>query len=324
MRKVDALCTVISALLISPALSFGEGQPESGVSCEITAAIIFIDSANNLNPSGSKNTLTSLESAHDRRLTTIPALLPEATWRFGEGGRSSWYLNNKAPIDEAGDFAIATGLSHRMPGLATFNGGVFYVPFTEVWKNPYLLYVARQETDVTTWGAQLTAGDILNTQLQVQMAYLSEDVDSDDLAKLFPELGRDGEIYSLSVNYHFFRENPFSIRPQLSLRKGQYDGESSSFIKMKATLGGQYFSGKTFLMPSIHYSFKEYDREDPIFASTRRENEYGFNLIIKYMGLFDIKELSLMGIAGYNRGEANEDFYNSEALVCGLGLSYRF
>jgi len=317
------LLALLPSLLL-PATSFGQDSPADGLSTELTAGIFFIDSGNNLNPNGSKPYLSSLDDAPKRELTVIPALVPELTYRFGGDKQFAWYLNSRPPMDEAGSFALSTGMNSKLPGIATFDFGLFYVPFAEVWKNPYLVNVGREETDVLTWGGQFTAGRILDSPLELQIAALSEDVEDDDLVKLFPQLGRDGEIYNISTSYGFFQKSAFPLTPKLSFRKGEYDGDSSSFSKVKAEISGRYLAGRLFLLPTLFYSYKEYDEKDPIFDETREENGFGFNLIAKYNGLFNSESLGLMALVGYSRGEANEDFYNTESLLCGLGLSYRF
>ncbi len=323
MKKSFLLTSIISTFLI-PQICFSQNPPGSGLSLEVTAGTIFIYNSSNLNPGGSTRAISSLESTPKLQLTTLPILFPEVKYRFGDNNQFSWYFNTNPPIDEAGNFALSSGLIHNLPGLGSFDMSVFFVPFAEAWKNPYLLNESRQETDVTTWGAQFAVNRILGSEFKLKVAYLSEDVSDDDLALLFPELARDGQIFNLTLSYSFINESTFSIRPQLHLRKGEYDGESNSFVKVKAEISGHYMTGRYFLMPSIYYSYKEHDEKDPVFDSTRSENGYGLNLVAKYGGLFDIQSLGLLAIAGYSRGEANESFYNTKSLVCGLSLVYQF
>ncbi|MFN2354008.1 MAG: DUF2860 family protein [Desulfopila sp.] len=323
MKKVFVLSALIPALL-SPTLCFSSDEAENGFSCEISAGLIFVNNANNLNPSGSEKILTTLGSSPSRQLSTIPILLPEVTYRFGGDSQFAWYFNTTAPIEEAGDFALSSGFGYRRPGLAYFEAGLFFVPFTEVWENPYLLNQARRETDVTTWGAQFAVNRLFDSELRLKFAYLSEDVDNDYLATLFPNLARDGEIYSLSVSYELFSGSRFPVRPKMSINKGEYDGESNSFVKVKTEVSGVYTAGRYSLMPSLYYSYREHDDLDPVFRSTRSENGYGANLAVKYDGLLGIESIGLLAIVGYSRGESSESFYDTESLVCGLGLTYRF
>jgi hypothetical protein len=215
-------------------------------------------------------------------------------------------------------------MTHALPGIATLDGGLFYLPLAEVYKNPYLVGERRQETDVLSWGGYLAAEDIAGTPLRLQAAVLTADVDDDQLARLFPSLARDGEIYELSVGYGVLQGQPFSLKPQLSLRRGEFDGEASSFTKIRAELAGMYIAGRLFVRPSLSYSYSEHDESDPVFDSDRRENGYGINLLVKYQGLMGMEQLGLLAIVGYTVNDAKEDFYDNETLACGLGLSYSF
>lgn len=321
MNHAVISCAAVLALSL-PCTAFAERQPRSGFAAEVTVGTAIISSADNLSPGGSKSTLNSLDQKAKTTTRVLPALLPELRYRFGAD--SSWYFKMVPPTDEAGFFAPTTGMTHALPGIATFDGGLFYLPLAEVYKNPYLVGERRQETDVLSWGGYLAAEDIAGTALRLQAAVLTADVDDDQLARLFPGLARDGEIYELSVGYGLLQGQPFSLKPQVSLRKGEFDGEASSFTKIKAELAGMYIAGRLFVRPSLSYSYKEHDESDPVFDSDRRENGYGINLLVKYQGLMGMEQLGLLAIVGFTVNDAKEDFYDNETLACGLGLSYSF
>lgn len=318
-----AVISCAAALALSlPCAAFAERQQSPGFAAEVTVGTAIISSADNLSPGGSKSTLNSLDQKAKTTTRMLPALLPELSYRFGAD--SSWYFKMVPPTDEAGFFAPTTGMTHALPGIATFDGGLFYLPLAEVYKNPYLVGERRQETDVLSWGGYLAAEDIAGTPLRLQAAILTADVDDDQLARLFPNLARDGEIYELSVGYGLLQGQPISLKPQLSLRRGEFDGEASSFTKIKAELAGMYIAGRLFVRPSLSYGYSEHDESDPIFGSDRRENGYGTNLLVKYQGLMGMEQLGLLAILGFTVNDAKEDFYDNETLACGLGLSYRF
>jgi hypothetical protein len=316
-------CAAALALSLPCSLFAGQ-QPNTGFNAEVTIGAAIISSADNLLPGSSESTLNSLDQGAKTTTKVLPIVLPELSYRFGVDGRSSWYFNLVPTTVEAGFFAPTTGMTHTLPGIATFDAGFFYLPMAEVYKNPYVVGQRRQETDVVGWGSYLAANDIANTPLRLQAALLTADVDDDQLAGLFPSLARDGEIYELSVGYGLLQGQPFSLKPQVSLRKGEFDGEASSFTKIKVELAGMYIAGRFFFMPRLSYSHSEHDERDPVFDDILKENGYGLNLLVKYQGLMDIEQLGLLAIAGYSISDANENFYDSETLVCGLGLSYSF
>jgi len=315
-----------AALAMSlPTSAIAQGPPpQAGFSAEVSVGVIVVGSADNLSPDGSKDQLTSLEQSAKTTTKVLPALLPELQYNFGADHRSSWYLKMRPASEVAGFFAPTTGLSFPIAGETTLDAGIFYLPLAEVYKNPYLVGARRSETDVLSWGGYLVAEGIAGTPLRLQAALLTAEIDDDQLARLFPSLARDGEVYELAVGYGFLQGQPLSFKPQLTFSKGELDGEASSFTKVKAELAGMYIAGRLFLMPSLYFSHRQHDGRDPVFDSTLKENGYGANLLLKYQGLMDSDNLGLLAIAGYGIGDASENFYDTESLVCGLGLSYKF
>ncbi len=322
--KKTLLFSLLIPILLPPTLLFSQDTADSSLSGEVSAGVLFLNSADNLDPGGSSRTISTLGKSAEKKLTTIPVLLPEVTWQFGAERRFAWYFKTKAPLEEAGEFALTTGLKYTHPGFATLVAGFFAVPFAEVWENPYLLNRPRNETDVTVFGAHIAANEIFDSEFSLDVAYMREDVDNDLLAQIFPELARDGKIFAASLRYQLFAGEPFSLTPRVTVLKGEYDGESSSFAKVKGEISGLYLAGRYSLKSSLSYSYKEHDERDPIFAATRNEHGFGANLAVKYDGLFGIESVGLLAIVGYSRGEASQTFYDSESLACGLGLTYRF
>lgn len=323
--KTSLLPFATALILLLPCAAIAQGPPpQAGFSAEVALGVIVVGSADNLSPDGSKDTLTSLEQSAKTTTKVLAAVLPELRYNFGADHRSSWYFKMRPASEVAGFFAPTTGISIPVAGETTLDAGLFYLPLAEAYKNPYLVGERRSETDVLSWGGYLVADGIAGTPLRLQAALLTTDVDDDQLARLFPSLARDGEVYELAVGYGLWQGQPLSLKPQLIFSKGELDGEASSFTKIKAELAGMYIAGRLFVMPSLYYSQKQHDDQDPVFASTLKENGYGANLLLKYQGLMGSENLGLMAIAGYGIGDASEKFFDSESLVGGLGLTYTF
>lgn len=299
-------------------------KQEDALTGEVTAGVIVIHSGNNLNPKGSSRKLDDLTSSAGKQTSVIPAILPEVNYKFGQDQQMGWYFNSRPPIDEAGEFALLSGFTYNRPDVGFFEIGGFYVPFNELWKNPYLVGEPRDETDVTTWGAQFAFNKILGSNFRMRLVYLSDDVEDDEIADLFPDLARDGQIYNLSLSYDVTVSKTISLRPRFSIRKGDYDGDASSFIKYKADFSGSYRAGRLFIMPRLYYSYKQHDEVNPIFGTTRKQHGFGIGGAVNYGQLFGNPSLALRGFGGYSQGAANEDFYDSESFFIGTGLVYKF
>lgn len=295
---------------------------EDSLSGKISLGTLFIHKANNLDPGGSKTYINDLNSAADRELTTIPFILPNITYTIGNPNGTKLFLNSESPIDEAGGFAINIGATSPLGKAGTLKAGVYYTPFEELWKNPYATGVAREETSNTKYGTQIGLKRIMGSGLAVNLVYMRDLVDDDIIGSLERDLAREGAIYSIDTSYSLFESRSFSLKPQLSVLKGEYDGESSSFIKYKLTLGGRYTTGQLSIMPKLHYSYSEYDKQDPVFDVTREIDSYGVKILASYDRLLGFKEWSLQGIVSMSKGNDTIDFYDTESISSGIFLSY--
>lgn len=285
---------------------------------------IVIDSANNLNPNGSKKRLESLQSAPDRETTGIAIILPRATWDIGEKGGTKLYFETEPPIDEVGGFAFTLGATNTIAGVGILDTAAFFTPFEEAWEDPYATGVDRNETDTSKYGATIGLNRIMGSGLRVRLVYMNDDVDNDIIGSTTPELSRDGGVYSLNVNYSYYLSKTVEIRPRVSIRRGDYDGDANSFIKYKIELETRLILGKVMLIPRAYYSYSEYDEVHPIFNKTRETDGYGISLMTNYMAPFNLPDWSVMGLLSYSRGESTINFYDTEAFTVGGFLNYHF
>ncbi len=311
-----------ATLFILP--NFTEAKATDSFSGTIGVGAIVIDSGNNLNPEGSKKRIDSLDSAADRETTFLPGILPELTWDVGESEGIKLYFKTDPPIDEVGGFAFNLGASYELGKAGILDTAVFFTPFEEAWKNPYITGVDREETDTTKYGFRLGLNRILGTGFRAQFVYLEDEVDDDVIGDLIPELARDGSVYSVGVNYSFYVGENLELRPRVSVRKGDYDGEANSFIKYKVDFEARYMTGDWIVVPRVYFSHSKFEETDPVFDKTRDNNSYGLSLMTTYKAPFNWENWSVTGLASLSKGDSNIDFYDTESLTCGVLLNYHF
>ncbi len=316
----------ISLLMISASISVAAEETEDfdRFEARIGLGVILIDSGNNLNPKGSKAYLTDLNYAAKKELMTLPMILPNVAYDIGDQGGLKLHFDTTPPIDEVGSFVFNFGGSYSIPEIGTFDIRAFASPFSEAWQDPYITGVARKTTDTSIYGASIAFNKIMGTGLRVNMVYMNDDVDEDVIGDLMPELARDGAVYALNANYSFYISKTFELRPRLSIRKGEYDGESNSFTKYKIDLEARYRVGRLVLIPRIFYSHSKYDEINPIFNETRENDSYGFKFMANYIAPFGLRNWSTQALLGYSKGDSNITFYDSEAMNIGAFLTYRF
>ncbi len=313
---------VASTLMTVPSLVTADVT--DSVSGRVGIGAIIIDSGNNLNPNGSKERLENLDSSADRETTVMPVVLPEVTWDVGEPEGIKLYFTTDPPIDEVGGFAFNFGASYGLGKAGTLDAAAFFTPFEEAWENPYLTGVDREETDTSKYGLRIGLNRIMGTGFRAQFVYLNDDVDEDVIGALIPELARDGSIYSLNMSYSFYVSKNLELRPRVSLRNGDYDGEANSFMKYKVDFEARYKTGKLMIIPRVYYSHSDFDEQNPIFDKTRDNDSYGLSLMTTYMAPFNRENWSVTGLASLSQGDSNIDFYDTESMSFAGMLNYHF
>ncbi len=316
----------ISTLFLGCTLMMAGASAEeiNKLDASVGLGMIVINSGNNLNTKGSNEYLTDLDSAADKESYVIPLILPSITYDVGETGGLKLYLDTKPPIDEVGGFAINIGGNYLYEDIGILDVNVFFSPFEEAWENPYVVGVSRTTTSTAKYGAKVAFNRIFGTGLRTNFVYMNDDVDRDVIGDLIPELGRDGEVYALNVNYSFFPSKRLEIRPRAGIRKGFYDGDSNSFTKYKIDLEARYRRGKLMIIPRIFYSSSEYDEVNPIFNETREDDGYGVSVKGNYIAPFNWEDWSVQGLINYSIGESNITFYDTEGISAGLFMSYHW
>ncbi|TIH16508.1 DUF2860 domain-containing protein [Marinifilum sp. JC120] len=312
------------ALALITVSSLASADATNSFSGSVRVGVMFIDSANNLNPDASSKRLDSLSDSADSKASFLPVLLPEITWDVGEKEGMKLYLTTDPPIDEAGGFAANLGASYQFAEAGIIDVAAFFTPFEKAWKNPYLTGTDREETDTSKYGFRIGMNRIMGSGLRVQFVYLNDDVDNDVIGQLIPKLARDGSVYSLNMNYSYYISENLELRPRLSIRKGVYDGEANSFMKYKIDLETRYRTGSLTIIPRIHYSHSDYDETDPMFDKTRNMNSYGISLMTDYKAPFSWEDWSVSGLFSMSKGKSNIKFYDTRSLTFGGMLNYHF
>ncbi len=320
--KEKLISAVTIVVMTAPGLASAEIT--DSVSGAIATGAIVIDAGNNLNPAESNDRLYTLDSGPDRKTTLLPGILPEVTWDVGEPEGIKFYFTTDPPIDEVGGFSLNIGVSYGIGRAGIVDTAVFFTPFEEAWKNPYITGVDREETDTTKYGFRIGLNRINGTGFRAQFVYLNDAVDDDVIGRLLPEMSRDGTVYSLNLNYSHYIGKNLELRPRVSIRYADYDGEANSFMKYKIDFEARYMTGKWMIVPRVYYSHSDFEETNPIFAKTRENDSYGASLITTYMAPLNWKKWSATCLLSISRGDSNINFYDTEAMTLGGLLNYHF
>ena len=322
MKRILTIAALIH-LGFCPQMSAATEEDKGKIEGTVGIGMIFVTASDNLDTKASKKWSEGLDREADRQTYAIPFVMPDLRYDIGAPAGAKLYLNTKPPIDDVGGFAINFGVTQPLAGIGTADIGVFLTPFERVWKDPYLTEVGREATSSAKFGAKAGLAKLFDTDLGLCAVYMNHQVDDDVIGRLQPDLARDGAVYALVAEYELLASRTWGLQPRLTASKGEYDGESNSFVKGRIELEGRYSRERLTLLPQVFYSHATYDKIDPIFSETRQNDGYGAMLIVSYAAPFQLERWALQGLAGYSRGESNITFYDTEAMSAGILMTYR-
>jgi len=311
IRKLMAL------LILLPCLAHAAEKKQNS----IEAGILFVEQANSLNTWSSNKRIEDLTSEPKSHSRLLPIALFDLNLRYGEGN----FLYLKTPILELESRGIALGTEYQLSNdRGVLDVSVSFFPFDEEWKNPFQTGIDRQDTDVTRLGIKLAWKKILNTGLDVDLRAETIDVQDDEIGELFGSLRRDGNTYSVSVSYTLRPARSLSLKPELSFRRGDLDGESNSYDGYAASVMLIYAKRRYMLMPRLFYGVRNYDKSHPVFDKKRDDHSWGAILMATYFSPFDLEGYFVRGFLGYAETNSNVTFFDTEGNFAGVTLGYSF
>ncbi|HBG21221.1 MAG TPA: hypothetical protein DDY32_18630, partial [Desulfobulbaceae bacterium] len=288
MKRILTIAALIH-LGFCPQMSAATEEDKGKIEGTVGIGMIFVTASDNLDTKASKKWSEGLDRETDRQTYAIPFVMPDLRYDIGAPAGAKLYLNTKPPIDDVGGFAINFGVTQPLAGIGTADIGVFLTPFERVWKDPYLTEVGREATSSAKFGAKAGLAKLFDTDLGLCAVYMNHQVDDDVIGRLQPDLARDGAVYALVAEYELLASRTFGLQPRFTVSKGEYDGESNSFVKGRIELEGRYSRERLTLLPQVFYSHATYDKIDPIFSETRQNDGYGAMLIVSYAAPFQLE-----------------------------------
>lgn len=304
-------------LLLIPYTAQGAEKKHNSV--EIGVA--YLEQSSALNTWSSNKRIESLSAEPATTSKVLPLILFDLNVGYGED--NSIYL--KTPITEFENIGISLGTEYRLKdnaGLLDFS--FFYSPFLDAWKNPYETGDDREDTGVKRHGVKLGVKGILDTGLSSSLKVARIDVEDDQIGEIFSTLKRDGNIYTVSVGYDFTLKPSFRLNPELSIRRGYFEGESNSFCAYGGSLRLIYITGRFTLMPYLFYSMSRYDEAHPLFEKKRDERSYGAILMATLSHPFGLQDYSIRLILRYSKRNSDITFFDASAKFTGITIGYQF
>jgi hypothetical protein len=237
-------------------------------------------------------------------------------YQDGQKDIATIYLNT---INEPGSINI--GIKYAFPkGIIDISG--FYSLLAKNWQNPYVLY--RTATNTMYFGGRITYAKIMNTNFSLSYRIASTNVDNDIIGSIYPTLRQDGFTHKAGIDYRYDFNKMFSIIPEFSFERGQFDGSSNSYNSYGGGLGFAMRTPFFNLNTRFYGSTAKFDSFHPIFAKTRDEKTYGASIMATFPEPLGWKKYTIVaGINGYQT-ESNIRFFDRYTVMSLVGLAYSF
>jgi hypothetical protein len=192
------------------------------------------------------------------------------------------------------------------------------------WENPFLTGANRKETNTSEYGAYIGYGIHLNDKITTMLKYKysSKSYDKETVLEV---LKREGDRHILSLETKHMAYENLAFIYNLNYEKYSADGKASSYNSYGIDLGlKSNLSENLNLMLLTKYSTKEYDEKNPYFNKTIDSNSYGLNTNLKWEKPLSYENVYVSFKVGYEKEDANVNFYDTENTFSFISIGYEF
>ena len=280
--------------------------------------------------------ITNLEDSP--RSQTASNLSPDLAFTYTFDNLSTEvYLGSSVEDFIRFDFTTALGLRHQISGTGVFELASLRSPSpTEIWADPYVTGVERDETDREVNGIRLGWGAIMDSGFDLRISKRDNEVDQENSGAALlaastisvleqQSLVRDGDVESTSLTYNWDRGKGQKLSLTASYLRHDLDGEAMSFDGVSLLLTNvTAFSQRFRLATNLLLGRFQHDAENPVFDEKNDKNLGAVTLT-----LFVSEPFGASGwIANATLGYANQanaiDFYDTSLSLLRVGMLYRF
>ena len=201
----------------------------------------------------------------------------------------------------------------------------------QVWEDPYLTGVRREDTDRTMTGVRLTWDRIGGSNLEVSVTGRDIDIDNEKSGQSQPLtpaerrlLDRNGDLSITEVLYRFGRGKKHRIYPAIRFINYDTDGTAMANDTVRGQLTYAFRGKRTLLTGNLFVASADFDAVNPLYGVTRDDDMLGLTVTTFFGGLFGSKNWAGVINAAYFDLDSNIDFYDSKVSVLTFSALRRF
>lgn len=336
-----ALPLIAAGFIALPASAAQQIADEPGVSGFFQLGVGMLNVESNLLATAigtdlGDDTTDDLFVKADSEVSAIPLLALSATYTFGNKSTEIFFGSSIEDFVRF-DFATSLGLRQSAGKVGIFELSALATPVaTEVWEDPYVTGVARDETDRTSDGARFEWGFIFGSGFDLQVSSREIDIDKErsgdalvaDTTITAAEqtlLDRNGDIDVVKIVYNWQIEEGRIL--SIGARSVDYDldGDAMSHdgSALELTYAASLNATKRMVINFSVGTF-DYDEVNPIYDEEDEADTAALAVTFFATDPFGYK--GWVGNAGFAFAEEDHeiDFYDSKAFLVSVGMLRQF
>ena len=277
-------------------------------------------------------TISSL-SAPESKSSALPQFNLGLNYTFAT--QTQVFLGNSLESVVQFDTASLFGVRQQFRDKSILELSVVSTPIispVQVWQDPYVVGVERQETDRISRGLRIEYDRILGSGFGLRYTQRKTEIDEERSGTVqlglsaadAALLSREGDVKQTVVSYRFARagQNVFEVR--LGLTKEDLDGQAMSGDQYEFQLTHVYLGERFTLASNLFLATQEYDAVNPVFGQTREDDTWGVGFILFDRKIFNSKNWLGQATLVYHKQSSNIAFYEASSATFALGAQYRF
>ena len=189
----------------------------------------------------------------------------------------------------------------------------------EEWQNPFDRS-DDSKTDVTEKGVYISYSMPLTQDLNTKIKYQHIKKDYDDEGILIESLHREGTKDTISLE-NMYKGYIVNLKYEIY----DADGSASSFKAYKLALGKNFsLTNKLSLLAIANVGELQYDETNTELSTKIDATTYGLVTQLKYKEPLSFKNTYISLSSGFDKEDANDDFYNKKNVygIVSLGFTY--
>ncbi|GAK82672.1 hypothetical protein JCM19238_215 [Vibrio ponticus] len=322
------------ALALLSGSAWAQLAETAGFSGEVSLSTGFYSIESNLNTNDDNKNLKGLGQTNDAVTGGLLLPLGNLAYTFGDALNQQFYMGTSREDIATGTLAFEMGYKYQLVSGMIIDASILPTIMSgEVWADPFAENGERTTTDEDGNAYRLKLENIMGSKFSVDMAYATKDVENEHSGVQLEEQGkiadtdvlrRDADAFYFRTDYKYMVDQNTMLKPRLTYISADADGEANSFTGYGVELSYFKMLNRHQFALTAGFNSRDYDAVNPVFDTTREDDEMSLFAAYEYENFMDWQDWSLVSFAGFGSTDSNIDFYDKNEYIMSVGMNYHF